>query len=132
MSTTPSSFSISRSAQHVLLRASTRSLRLPLLLFLFLLPLASSKKPGAKRRPGSDPNVDRRSTSDSVSRFFFVAKLVYVLVFAPILIYFVWSVVRDPAVPVIARAVVKIAKRKVLGFLWRAEDVDLENYSKGR
>ena len=94
--------------------------------------VASAKKPGGagRRKNGQNPNVDRPSTSDSIGRFWFVIKFVYILVFAPVLIYFFISLARDPAVPMVAKALRNIGKRKIVGFLGRGEEVDIENIAK--
>jgi hypothetical protein len=54
-------------------------------------------------------------------------KLVFVFMFAPVLIMFTWSVYKDPATPQIGRALWNAGKKKTMGYLGKGEDIDLEN-----
>ena len=47
--------------------------------------------------------------------------------FLPILVIFFYSVLRDPATPQIFKALWNIFKKKMVGYLGKPEDVDLEN-----
>ena len=100
------------------------------LLIMSTLPLSVySAKPSKKRqgRNRSSHDNERRSTSDSITRFFTVLKTTYMLVFLPIILFFLYGLYRDPAVPQIFRALVLVFKRKVLGYLGKGEEVDVEN-----
>ena len=54
-------------------------------------------------------------------------KVTYIIMFLPILVIFFYSVLRDPATPQIFKALWNIFKKKMVGYLGKPEDVDLEN-----
>lgn len=134
------------------------TLRNPLLLVclsFFLnfanLPTAYGKKPRSKsaRQRGVDTSRNnndasnsnyrrnsadyspRKTTEERISQFFNIFKYTYLLLFTPILGYFFYSIIRDPALPEIITALRIVIYKKWMGYLGSGrggvDDVDLES-----
>ncbi len=75
------------------------------------------------RRTESEKNYKRGGSSslDIVTK---LLKGIYILIFAPVLFSFFWSLYRDPATPQILKAMWQIAKKKFLGYLGRPDEFD--------
>ena len=117
-------------SKRVLTRASQRTYvtMLCALLFMSELDIAmAAKRKSSRRRRGQDRDEITRGQRGKMGRFMTTMKITFIIMFLPLLVVFFYSVVRDPASPQIATALWNILKKKIVGYLGKPEDVDLEN-----
>ena len=110
---------------------STSLFHFQLLLFIFTLfnsfALTEGKRKTSKQKKGRrvDSSVDAQDRMYSTFR---LVRNTYMLVLLPVVIFFFWSLYKDPAVPQIAKAVWLIAKKKLNSHLGKKEEDNIKKY----
>ena len=79
-------------------------------------------KPRAKGRSPRKPRGADRG-SDIATSFFTVIKVTYMAVFVPLLLWFVYSIVRDPMSGKVAKELWRLGKKRCISFLGRSRGV---------
>mmetsp|Transcript_21500 Transcript_21500/g.44822 ORF Transcript_21500/g.44822 Transcript_21500/m.44822 type:complete len:132 (-) Transcript_21500:44-439(-) len=127
---TEGGISLGLEARRVMGRATLKtygSLLCLLLIFCNLDAAMAAKRKSSRRRRGQDRDEISRGQKGKLNRFFTTMKVTYIIMFLPVLATFFYSVARDPATPQIGKALWNIFKKKIVGYLGKPEDVDLEN-----
>ena len=106
-----------------------KTARSMLFMFAFFAVVVEGKTKNRKKRKSSSKfrNMDAQSRMYSTFR---LIRNTYMLVLVPVIVYFLYSLYTDPAVPQIARALWRIGKKKLMGHLGKGEEEDLEGRGK--